>query len=53
MIPSSFREIKPDCCFECGYCNHLSSGYYFCELHKEYLTDEDEYVVEHVCDDFV
>ena len=52
MDIKSFREVHPVCCFECGHCKHLSSGYYFCELHNEYLTDEDEYVVEHVCDDF-
>lgn len=52
MDIKNFREVHPACCFECGHCRYLSSGYYFCGLLNEYLTDEDEYVVEHVCDDF-
>lgn len=52
MLPKTFKEINPTCCYECCNCTHLDNGYYYCEKYKEYLTDEDYYVIEHVCDDF-
>lgn len=50
-----YRTLKDSdvkCCYTCNYARQLLSGYYFCLKHNIYLTDEDEYVIEHICDKY-
>ena len=45
-----YSNVK--CCYTCNYARQLLSCYYFCLKHNIYLTDEDEYVIEHICDKY-
>lgn len=46
------KDSSAKCCYTCNNVRQLLSGYYFCLKHNIYLTDEDEYVVEHICDKY-
>lgn len=50
-----YRTLKASfakCCFTCKYAGMLPSDYYFCQKHGIYMTDEDEYVIEHICEHY-
>lgn len=48
----TLKQSNAKCCYTCKFAGMLPSDYYFCQKHYCYLTDEDDYVVEHICDQY-
>lgn len=48
----NLKDSNAKCCYTCNNARLLLSGYYFCLKHNIYLTDEDEYVIEHICTNY-
>ena len=48
----TLKDSDAKCCYTCAFAGMLPSGYYFCTKHDIYLTDEDDYVVEHICEHY-
>ena len=49
---STLTDSNTKCCYTCAFAGILPSDYYFCQKHGIYLTDEVDYVVEHICNQF-
>ena len=50
-----YRTLKASnvkCCYTCAFAGMLPSSYFFCQKHDIYLTDEEDYVVEHICEHY-
>lgn len=49
---SKLKDSKVKCCYTCEHSGILPSDYYFCTKHHCYLTDEVDYVIDHICDKY-
>lgn len=48
----TLTDSNTKCCYTCAFAGILPSDYYFCQKHGIYLTDEVDYVVEHICEHY-
>lgn len=48
----TLQASNAKCCFTCKHSGIMPSDYYFCTKHNIYLTDEVDYVVEHICEHY-
>lgn len=49
---SKLKDSKAKCCYTCEHSGLLANGYYYCTKHHCYLTDEVDYVIDHICDKY-